>query len=429
MKQSAIACLFTVWILSVALKAEDEDKARLFNTFYLEGPQTSYVLIMRSDRTFDLYGPNNDHVAGRIKADDKHVTLLAGDEKRIFRYENKGADLHLERRESDIPVKGSLLGELPPISKSQAVYLAQQTWHRKGRPLFVAPVVSAGPAVPVAPRGVAAPLPVPSQPPPPAQPPSPDGIARPVSPGAPAAPAAPGEDFSDLAGNYSLGQDALKIDRDGRFDFARADGAVQTGSLMRADGELIFISAKYKRNFNARMVPGGLELVRRETDVIKSDDVLGAMPPQVRDPLVWKSANASQPQAASAPVTTAGTVAAPIARGTALEPAGTPVKDAKELAGTFVHRPNAFVSETLVFVEDGTFSYKDSTGASASGTYKVENGGVVLIAGDVERHLSATVGGGSVTLTRTDADTPKLKNDLATMSPTVLKSARYESKK
>ena len=108
--------------------------------------------------------------------------------------------------------------------------------------------------------------------------------------------------------------------------------------------------------------------------------------------------------------------------------AGMPVKSVQAIVGTFVHKPNPFLSETLEVRADGSFTYKDSNGATASGKATFEEDVLVLTAGEVVRRFAASMEGARLQLKCAKDDAPTFKNDLASMSPTVLKVARYDKK-
>ncbi|MCY3022944.1 MAG: hypothetical protein NTW87_28540 [Planctomycetota bacterium] len=428
MQRSGIAACAWLGVLTFAAWGVDDNKAKLFKTFYLDGDAVTYVLTMRADRTFDLYGPNGQHVSGTIRADDEHVTLTAGQTKRFFHYEHKGHDMKLWRREDDRPVKGSLMGELPPTSdfETQILYLCEANWKKKGRPEFKPPPKAPAqePATTVQEPVVRSQTPAAGVPP--AQPPA----------------TKPQGSFADLAGTYFLDgktKDCLVLTADGCFGYVTGDGTVQNGTLLRTDDELTFIGPEHKRYFTARPVAGGVELTRRPADVIKPSDILGRMPPQERQPALWLKrveAPAATPKKDNPPEPIAGPPLPPapppepakVAKVTPPQPAAVPVKSVEALVGTFVHKPNPFLSETLVVKADGSFSYKDSNGAAAEGKVTFEGEVMTLTSGEVIRRFTAALDGGGLSLACAKDDAPKFRNDLATMSPTVLKTARYEKK-
>lgn len=433
MRRFLLFVCFVGAVAALTTRASDEDKARLFNTFYREGAHISYVLIMRADRSFDLYGPDNGHVAGTFRADEDYVTLSAGGVKRHFKYAFKEHDVRLECRKEDRPVKGDLLGQMPPLKRedSHTLYVCEREWAKKGMPLFKPPSQVAPPVTQVSP---------PTAPVPPAAPPA-------VTPPAAPMPVAKAS-FVDMAGTYMLdvkGTECVVITADGCFGYVTA-GASQSGTLLRAGDELTFVGTQHERRFTVKVVPEGLEVTRRQADVVKADDLLGRMSPQDRATVLWvKKAQGGAQAAPSAPVVApVPAVPPPVATQPVPAPAAPPVetpatpaptpaaaaavKDIKSIVGTFVHKPNPFLSETVVIAEDGTFAYRDSNGAKAAGKVAIEDGVLVLTSEGVVRRFTATFDGGTLTLTCAKGDAPELKNDLASMSPTVLKTAQYTKK-
>jgi hypothetical protein len=450
----------SLWMLPVLcavvcfkLAAADGDKTELFNTFYLDGERVTYVLIIRpgTPRTFELHGPDNAHVAGAVRVSGEHITLNAGAVKRFLHYDTPGGNLKLGRRETDVATKGDLLGEMPPATAAapRAVFLSEENWKKKGRPVFSA---KARPAEPARPPVVDKPLVVD------------DPLAEPVLDPAKTAPPAPEPaieaigNFDDICGVYQTqgakGRDSLRISAEGRFEYTRADGAKQAGAIIRDDNELTFVGGDIKRHFAIRVNEGGVEFKRRNVDVVKPAETLGSMPPQDREPLVWVKKEGLSPSAKPAPVEPlAPAKPAPAAPSVIDDPLGDPVldkpapveppaprselekapqpaaaavADAKAIQGKFTHKHNLFIAETLEFKADGGVSYSASNGARASGAYKVENGKLTLSSGEVERRFSAALEGSTLVLQRAADDAPQFTNDLATLSPTVLKTARFE---
>ena len=432
--------LMAVFLVAAGIRAEDDDKARLFNTYYLDGERATYVLILRDNRTFELYGPDNDKISGSLRASAEHITLTAGEVKRYFHFDIKDKDLKLGMRENDRVVKGNLLGEMPPTADTmlRTVYVSEENWKRKGR---ATRNLAGGSVAPVAPPRVVNSVPVP---PPPVE-----------STPAAVAPPKPAGEFQDLSGVFYLPSpkgvnEQLTITSDGRFEYQQADGVKEKGTLMRVGDDLTLMGSAHKRQLTARTTNAGLEMTRRQTDLVKSNDVLGRMPPQDRDAIVWlKSPTQLPPLPATtpavAPEPVKPSVPAPVveappppkpvattpnvpAQVEAVKPAGVAVTAVAQAAGNFVHKPNPFISETLSIGDDSNFTYKDSNGAAASGKVSFDGGVMVFKSGEVVRRFNATIDGGILTLTCAKDDAPSFKNDLATMSPTVLKVAKYDKK-
>ena len=433
----------TLLLLANNVRSENDDKAILFNTFYLDGEKPSYVLIITEDKKFELFGPDNEQISGTIRASGEHVTLTAGNTKRMFHYDSAGKDIKLGRREGDTLQAGNLLGEMPPQKDGvfRTLYVSEANWIKKGRPVFRRDgkeKLTQPEPPPVAPAPVE-PVSQPAAPQPPTPQPAP---AQPE-------PVAASGTFADLAGTYTLknaggNDDVLLIQPEGQFTYTRGDGMKQAGTILRADTDLTFMGGGLKRHFTLKTVPSGMELTRRDTDVVKPGEVLGSMPPQDRSALTWMRKGGAQPVAqAPAPEVKPAPATQPVAQAPAPAPAPAPtetkpapapaaaaagVTSVKQMAGSFSHKPSPFISETLVIAEDGSFSYKDSNGASVSGTAKVENGAATFTSGEVIRNFTAKLDGNVLVLTRAEGDNPKFKNDLASMSPTVLKEAKYEKK-
>lgn len=405
-------------ILSCA-HAVDDDKAGLFNTFYLEGDRGPYVLIMRENKTFDLHGSGGQHLNGTLRASAEHVTLTSGEVKRFFHFDLGGSTLKLGRRDTDKLTKGNLLGTLPPTTDSRELWVTETLWRKRGHEPLKIPAGGA----PVAPVAVNPP-PVPS--------------TRPVAPAtAPASAPAGAPDFTDIAGSYAITSngltDTLTIGVDGTFDYTPPGGTRQRGTLLRAENELSFVSTQHTRHLSLRRTADGLELTRRETDVLKAGDAIGTMPPTERTPLVWKREGAPAivpvaPPRAVAPAPVAPPPPAVVAPPPAPKAAAVPVLELKALLGTYVHKANPFIAETFTVADDGTFTYKDSNGASAAGKASFDKEILVLTAGEVVRRFKATNEEGLLVLHCDAEDKPTFKNDLASMSPTVLKIAKYEKK-
>lgn len=403
--------------------AVDDDKAGLFNTFYLEGDQGPYVLVMRENKTFDLYGPNGAHLNGTVRASAEHVTLTSGEVKRFFHFDLGNSTLKLGRRDTDKLTKGNLLGTLPPTTDTREVWATETLWRKRGHKPIELPAGGA----PIGPPPVAVN-------PPPVEAP----VTRPVAPATvPAATPAAAQDFNDIAGSYAVTSegltDSLTIAADGTFDYTPPGGTRQRGTLLRADNELSFVSTQHTRHLSMRRTADGLELTRRDTDVLKAGDPIGTMPPTERKPLVWKRQRGSP---APAPVAVPEATPAPVAPPPAVvapppatpKAAGVAVRDVKSITGTYVHKANPFISETLIIADDGSFTYKDSNGATASGQAKIDNEVLVLTAGEVVRRFKASTEDRALVLHCDADDKPAFKNDLASMSPTVLKVAKYEKK-
>ena len=282
------AALAAAWLRPAA--ASDEDKARLFNMFYLNGDQVTYVLILRENRTFDLYHADGRHASGTLRADDEYVTLTAeGGVKRMFRYSFKGRNLRLGCRRTDKPVEGDFLGEMPPVDDPEVrtLYLSQGEWLKKGRLVFnpkdaerrVTEVVVAPPA---APRQAPPPAPPPApvarpQPTPPTPPPA--AVSRkPAEPVAAAkektetpAVASPVKSVQAMEGKFvyrpnpSLAE-TLAVTADGNFTYKDSDGASAAGKLSCEGNVLVLKADDVTRRFTATLAGANLTLTRAPGD-------------------------------------------------------------------------------------------------------------------------------------------------------------------
>jgi hypothetical protein len=58
--------------------------------------------------------------------------------------------------------------------------------------------------------------------------------------------------------------------------------------------------------------------------------------------------------------------------------------------------------------------------------FSVVDGVLTITSGEVVRKFSGSFDGKTLTLNCAPDDAPKFKNDMASMSPTVLKTAKYE---
>jgi hypothetical protein len=442
-----LVLLFTFFLQSFSY-AENDDKSILFNTFYLEDNKTLYVLIVHRNKTFELYGPEDEPVRGTVRASGDDVTFTSGAVKRMFRYDASGKDVKIERRKGDAPVEGNLLGDMPPNKRTQREikYLAESNWVKKGNQPFRLPAGNEvkTPKNPVAPNQPVKPV----RPNTPVRPPvvvkTPDVdidepdmedaedipdedapvVVKPTNSVKPTAPKTKvSDDYAELAGRYSHKNEAgekeiLEILADGQFTYTSGRNNSQTGTLLRVEEDLTFMGGGLARQFSFELTEDGLELTRRKADVVKSSDVLGNMPPKGKMALVWSREDATHP-----------VVAPPIRaveEDVPVEVSGKGVvTEVKQMFGSYLYQPSPFIVETLVVASDGSYVYSDSNGASNTGTINVENATVIFTSGDVVRNFTVKISGTSLTLKRTEKDQPKFKNDLASMSPTVVKEAKY----
>lgn len=440
--------------LCAGVHAEDKDKARLFNTFFLEGESVSWYLVFRSDRTFEIISPDGRKATGQYVASDKEI-YIAG---RHFQYKFESSNVTFTPTEKDSAGSG-VLSELPPRERGQkAKFFSTQSWQKMGRDTKPPAVVAEPPPANQPPV---------SQPPanlPP--PPSPLPINPVVIASEPSKPVA----VAKVAGLYGYSdaqqrEHRLSLTEGGTFEYIGPDGRKANGTFVYLNGEITLDSGFHRRHLDLAETPGGVLITRRDTDVLKPGDPLGEMPPQERVSLSYKNRGnpVAGPGPAIAPVPDPvvsdvrpippAPVPAPVERPAPKPPetvgkapelekpkpvepekplpvvAGANVpKSLEELAGTYVFRPNPLVTETWVLKANGSFEYSDSNKASASGTAALDRGVLHLKAGEVERSFKVTVQGNLLVLSRTNEDNPKITNDLSTMSPSASPEAKYEKR-
>ena len=482
---------------------EDDDKSRLFNTFYSSGEEESWVLILRQDRSFEISSPDGTRSSGTFHASDKEIGIAS----RHLAYKFDGTNVVFLPSKKDAP-GNDLAGRMPPQGKEKATYLSLQNWKKLGK----------------APRA-----PVPGKEPKPTVPAMPEPL-----------PAAPGVRPATIAGSYAM-QDAqarthtLRLAESGTFEYAAPDARKASGTFACLDGELTLDSGFHRRHMALTLDPLGLQVSRRDTDPLKPGDCLGEMPHQDRSTVLWKkepaqssgeqvpppakppleprpplapdprpqnpplvscnppTPNAEPPASAThaqravelfkagdkagaaeaytlaaeaaeragnleeakrfrqnafalremkpppvppvAPVAPVAPVSPPTPKPlppVAVPPVEKPPAPARtlaEIAGAYSYRPNPLVTESWTLQADGAFEYADSNGAKIAGTAQWEGDVLSLRSGEVVRRFSVATDGGALILTRVADDNPKITNDLATMSPSVLKSAKYEKKK
>lgn len=449
--------------LTVLGEEKDKDKRRLFNTFFLEGDRVTYVLTLREDRTFELFTPDGQVVRGNYSASDKAIAFPFKGGQRHFEYGFEGKDVKFKPSKLDRPQAGILLGSLPPIgADSKAVFVCLQNWQQRGLP-----------TTPNRPANAALTTPA-TTPVPPTVP-----VVPPVTPAVPVGKhanpqiAAAGQNGpKDITGTYSWVDDkgraaVLRLREGGTFDYISPDGHRDGGTYLFLNGELNLDSGFWRRHFLVVEDANGLSFTRRETDVPKLGDGLGEMAPaqgaalwsKVNDTVAAQPAPATPiqplPQQPAVPVTTQpvlpvtppepiATVPAPVVPVTATQPkpatepeaaqtapAAPQAKptDLAQLIGSYTHRPNPLVSETWTLADGGQFEYRDSNGAKVSGTATLKGDLLRLQSGEVVRLFSVAIENtGALVFTRVAEDAPRILNDLASMSPSVLKSARYDKK-
>lgn len=440
--------------LSLTVRAEDKDKRRLFNMFFMEGDRVTYVLVLQQDRTYTLFTPDGKSITAAYIASDDEIAFPYAGGQRHFKYDFDGKDVKFKPTKKDRPSAGNILGEMPPIgADSKVVYIAVQNWRERGLP--VEPNRPAQPEVqtPEPPVVQAPPPPIIQPVIPPTQVTGPSTQPPAAVPTGPITPAQPAP--RTITGTYACtdasGKTAtLRLREGGTFDYASADGVRAGGTHLYLNGELNLDSGFWRRHFLVSNSGDGLIFARRATDVPKLGDPLGEMLP-IQGTVEWVKVKDSTTVSQAGPVNPGSpepvtpvqipevSPAIPVKPpenvvpnpspgqpATAPTPGATP-RELTQLIGTFCHRPNPLVSETWTLGPDGRFAYQDSNGANVKGTATLIADVLRLQAGDVVRQFSVVIeADGSLTFTRAPDDAPRILNDLASMSPSVLKSARYQ---
>lgn len=429
----------------------DKDKRRLFNTFYLNGQKVTWILTLRKNRTYELTGPDGRKHSGNYKASDKAIAFksIAKGFLRHFNYKYDGNNVKFTGTKKDQPTPGDLLGELPPKGKgAKSTWMSSGNWRKLGRPLTH-----------------------PSQPKPAVQPPRVTPVVPP-----PKRMDAP----SRIAGTYNhtdvyRRMHTILLKQDGTFELRPPGGKKTVGTYLYLNGELTLNTGLHRRSIKVTNDIKGVRFERRATDVLKLNDALGEMPPQGRAAVLWEpakgagsgtstdttvadTANTDEPKPLpvikppeipkeepkkptptekpipieTIPVEPPKTekpkqpeVVVPVEKVQPTPPSKTPVSKAS-IAGHYTYQPNPLVTETLIIKADGTFEYRDSNDAKADGKWNLDGRSLTLTSQDVARHFTVMLQtDGIMHLSREKNDDPKITNDLATMSPSVLKDARY----
>ena len=461
--RAAFFCTLVLLLGCASVDARDKDKKRLFNTFFMEGNRVTYVITLEQSRRYTLWAPDGSSITRTYVASDKEIGFpLPNGGLRHFEYDFDGLDVKLKPTKKDRPQAGHIVGAMPPIGRdSKVVLVAIQNWRERGLP-----TQPNTPPVTVAQKPPAANPPQPRPPvvrppnPPAVKPVTPIPVPPPVSPPTAVNPPKPVPPVQtgpkDITGTYTLNDDkgrpaTLRLREGGTFDYAAPDGRRAGGTHLYLNGELNLDSGFWRRHFHVAKASNGLRFSRRKTDVPKLGDPLGEMAPAEGNAVWAKKADSTAvtkagpvtpvepPPGTSKPVTSLPppepvvkkpTPPSPVAPPKPVQPQpGTAPEGLAGMAGTYMHQPNPLVSETWVLAKDGTFEYRDSNGAKVNGAVTLKDGVVRLQAGEVVRHFSVAIEkDGTLTFSRTENDAPRILNDLASMSPSVLKSAKYQKK-
>ncbi|MCK6470331.1 MAG: hypothetical protein L6R28_01180 [Planctomycetes bacterium] len=456
----AAVCLAASWAHA---ETSDKDKKPLFDTWYVKGEAGVYRLTLRKDRTYELAGPGGT-VGGRFNASDKELAIFKTGLRRHFEFKVDEDTLRLERTDKDQARSGDMVGELPPIeNRGKATYYTESKWRKLGNSVEIGAKPDAGEAAP-------------------------DGHAAAPAGDAPASVLGTFT-FTDGKG----GRHRLAFAKGGTFEYQPPGDRKATGTYQYVNGELTLDSGFHTRQLNVAYSEDGLRLSRRmPIDLLKLADPLGEMPPQESSAILWAGEAAApeqpvqpeQPKVAEPPPPPVAITKPPEPKApesvaqppepkeTVSEPkAPTPPEEPKEvaepapptppespappktnepleppkatepatpgaaaqglaaLAGSYSYKPNPLVTERLELAADGAFAYRNSDGAEVKGKAGLEGTILTLTAGDVVRTFTIKASAGALTLTRAKDERPKLTNDLATMSPSVLASAQYEKQK
>lgn len=464
--------------------ASDKNKRRLYQIFFLPVNKDAYTLIIRRDKTFILAAPDGRKCSGRIQVSDKYLTLRQVTNGRVaaqryFRYRLKRPkgfrqkNLQLSRRPDSRENAVGLLGEIPPNGLTpRAVFICKRNWLENGQALprsFSHASALETPKTTASARETAGGE-TPRAPAPPATTTSavapPPGTRKPRPP-APAFTSWMGTYVCPLAEGLDTAKGhtaTLRLQPDGTFHWLIPNGRNVVGVYFLRPGELVLEAGTCVRRFLVKKTETGLVVERSDTDVPKSGDLLGEIPPLDRKPLPWRRAgsesrreNTSVAPVASTPVpakktgpvststpqppktvpaaeiqtkttkpTNPVTKSTPKATPTPPTPPTRSAANLSDFAGNYILRVNPLAWEKLALRKNGTFTYSDSNEAKVTGTVTLlKDGRLHFQAGKVKRIFGARRKKGALILTRDAEDNPDLFNDLAAMSPTVFKNATY----
>ncbi|GMV82380.1 MAG: hypothetical protein AMXMBFR7_35640 [Planctomycetota bacterium] len=460
------ACM-AAWTLALPAHARDKEKRRLFNTFYFEGEGGVWSLEISLERVYRLVSPDGQLLKGKATYSEDQLALAVPEGRRHFDFRFEGDNVWLTPSKKDETLAAGLLSRLPPLRKGEKVLLvSRDDWKAKGKPEPPAPKDESEPAAPDAT--------LPAVPPSAPGPSSLSGHFRHTMAGGQA-------HELKLASNGTFEYAAPSGQRArGTFVFVRGELTLDSGfhrrqlSVQLQGEELQF----WRRETDILKLGDPLgEMPPQDRAALVYKKVGGA---PALEPLPAKTPGA-EPVTPVAPVNPDAPATAPV-EPAAPEPAPTPVPppepapvaktevppepepvkpppppatpapkvaqpapaappptptpapagvlavaSIEALAGSYRYRPNPLVTERFTVKADGGFLYRDSNGAEAAGTLVFEGEVLKMQSGEVVRLLTATLEEGKfLVLKRTEKDRPKILNDLATMSPSVLESARYE---
>lgn len=458
----AAVCLVASWAHA---ETSDKDKKPLFDTWYVKGEGGVYRLTLRKDRTYELAGPGGT-VGGRINASDKELAIFKTGLRRHFEYRVDEDTLRLERTDKDEVRSGDLVGDLPPVeNRGKATYYTESKWRKLGNSVEIG-------AKPV--EGE----------------PTPAGNAEAPASEAPASVLGtftftdgkggrhrlafakggtfeyqpPGDrkatgtyqyvngeltldsGFHTRQLNVAYSEDGLRLARRMPIDLLKLADPLgemppqESGAILWAGEAAAPAQSEQPAQPKVAEPPPPVDITKPPEP--KAPESV-AQPPEpketVPEPKAPTPPEEPKEVAEPAPPTPPAPpkVTEPPAPPRTAEPA-TPPKVAEPaaaaqglaaLAGSYSYKPNPLVTERLELAADGAFAYRNSDGAEVKGKAGLEGATLTLTAGDVVRTFAVKASASALTLTRARDERPKLTNDLATMSPSVLTSAQYEKQK
>lgn len=458
------AALLVALCLAACVYAEnsDKDKKPLFETWFVKGDAGVYRLILRRDRTYELAGPGGT-VGGRFNASDKELAIFKTGFRRHFEYRVDEDSLRLERTDKDQVRSGDIVGELPPVeNRGKATFYTESKWRKLGNSVEI----GAPPAQDDPPAAGTAPAPASE---------APASVVGAFT-------------FTDGKGGHHRltfvkgGTFEYQPPGDrkatGTFQYVNGELTLDSGFHTRQlnvayseDG--LSLSRRMPIDLLKLADPLG-EMPPQESNATlwagEAAAPVQAAPPKVDEPPAPTPVAVTQPPEPKAPEPVPQP---PEPKGSVTEPAvPAPIEEPKEvaepkvpaevkeppppappektpepavppkvdeplapasnaqglatLAGAYSYKPNPLVTERLELAADGTFAYRNSDGAEVKGKASLEGTTLKLTAGEVVRTFTFKAASGVLTLTRAKDERPKLTNDLATMSPSVLTSAQYE---
>ncbi len=465
----------------------DKDKRRLFTTWFLDGEKATWVISLRGDRSYDLIGPEGRRTSGKYNASDEALAFKSPAKGflRHFKYRFVSGSMRLTPTKKDQPSPGDLLGEFPPLNKDQGSntkYISLKLWQSMGKPTAIieqkeqilkpvnstaSTIISKKRTIPRTISGRYAfkdlqnqtfQLTLKA-----------DHTFEFISPNNKKTSGTYLYINGELTLDSGFHRRHLAVTSDERgIQFARriSDVLKMDDPLgqMPPQGQLPLLwqfSNETATTRSASPTDKPITPTTTKPNLKPAKEDLQPLPtipdPAAQDATPDKSNRkpgtpANDPQ--EKPVVAAQTQP-PSTKVTASPPentkpekktepitqpqktpnektspdAPTPAASLANCAGTYQYKPNPLVTETLLIKKDGLFEYADSNGAKASGTCILNYGVMTLQSKTVIRTFTvALTAEKNIKLTRAANDNPKIANDLATMSPSVLKNALYERK-